>query len=197
MEKIKEFGKFIEENKAFLTVIGVFAALTNYFFLSISTNEFSKLILKDNILPALTFLLFLFLLFTFIIKIVSDAYSSNLYITLFGLLFFFFTLSISAYFITFFANWVKVMIIIILFFVVITSLGKLYSFYFKNRNQFLFNAIILIFGIILAIILNFLNYIITNDYILYGIYYPFYLSIIFFMIISSTIKILGKLKSFF
>ncbi|MBI2129975.1 hypothetical protein HYU07_07135 [Candidatus Woesearchaeota archaeon] len=194
MKKIEEFSKFIDDNKGYLAAIGVFAALTKYFSFTSPIDDFTKLILKDNVLPGITFLLFIFLSTTFIIHIWYDKRSeNNRYLFIFKLLFSVFTVIIIGYFITFYGDWVKIGIIIILFFAVLGFLGNLlFKCLVKLLKNFWSNLIWLLIELSIIYLLNILQPLITDYYLLLGIFAPLYIliSLSVFLSIFNLIKMI-------
>lgn len=196
MNKIENFSQFIDDNKGYLAAIGIFAALTKYFFFTSPVDDFTKLVLEDNVLPGITFLLFIFLSITFVIKIKYDKrLENNSYLLIFWLLFLLFTFSIIGYFITFYGNWVKIGIIIILFFIVLGFSGNLFFKYLVKLKNFSSNLIYSLTGLLLLYLLNVIQPLITNLYLLYGIFAPLYI-LIFFSVFFSIFNLTKIIKDF-
>ena len=197
MDKIKEFSKFIDENKGHLAAIGIFAALTKYFFFTSPTDDFTKLILKDNFLPMITFLLFIFLSITFLFQMHKKIKNKdNNYLFIFEVLFFFFALAITIYFINFFKNWVNLGASIILFFLVFNKLTDAYNKYIKKLKSFTSNFIHLLIGLAIIWLLDIITIKskITNPYLTFGIILPLYIFVIFASIILPSLNILMIIK---
>jgi hypothetical protein len=193
---IDEFGEFIRDNQGFLAAIGIFGALTKYFFFTAADNEFTKFVLKDNVLPVFTFLLFAFLCATFFIKVYNNYFNkktTNDYISIFGVIFFFFTLAIIGYFISFFSNWFKWGVIVTLLLFILVLCGRLYGKYVKNETGIISKLIHLLIGVVLFCMLTIIKPMITNEFLLWGIFVPIYLSVLFFLLLHSIVIITRKI----
>ncbi len=183
--EISSFSKFIEDNKGILATIGVFAALIRYFLLSPSTNEINRFILEDKYLLIFTFLLFIFLSATLILKILSKRKNlANGFIFIFGFLFLLFTFVVIRYFVILFKDGFKVIGVLVLFTLIILIGAKLlYSNFILKNESFLFNLLSLIIGAIILWILVLLRHFIVSDYLIIGLFLPLLvLSIIFLFV---------------
>ena len=186
-ENINEFGKFIEENKGHLAAIGIFAALTKYFPPSSSSDTI--------FLSGFTFILFIFLSTTLFIKtLLYSNEKENYILSTFCMLFLFFSISIVGYFSVFFTNWMKLIKIIVSFFIILYFMGKIYDKLLKQRNICTNIISIVVGAIILHLSLNFIKkFPINDEYLSLGIISPFLFSIIFLFILLPSIIVLQKI----